>query len=170
MNYIRKYIGVYVAFLIQTLIFEKISIFSCPPDVLLTVLIITTVGISPVKATFLGAFAGLVTDVMSGRILGINVLIYMYLALFVSLTAGERTNNSPLLMSWVSFISIATLEIALGVIKGMLGYFPGVGFILSSIFVKGIFAAVFTLLSILLCLNMKKKKAQKELPREEAAV
>jgi rod shape-determining protein MreD len=168
-NYIKKFLGVYAAFLIQTILIERIGAFSCPPDILLTVLIICSVGLTPMRAFALGAFAGIITDAMSSRVFGINILIYMYLALFVSLSTGERTDNSPLLMSWVAFISIAALELIAGVIKAALGSFPGAGYVVSSIFVKGIFSAVFTLLFVLLCQKKKQRKTRNESDGEEGA-
>lgn len=149
MRYLSKLAGIYLAFLVQTLIFENFKIFSCSPDILVTAIIICAVSSEPMKAASLGVFAGVLLDAISARVFGVNVLIYMYLALFVSICVSQRTENSPLLMGWVVFITTAALEISVGVLKSMLGYHVGVGFILASIFVKGISGAVFTVLFVL---------------------
>ena len=161
MRYISKVLGIYLAFLAQTLIFENIKIFSCSPDILITAIIICAVSSDYMKAAALGAFGGMLVDVMCKDIFGINILIYMYLALLVSLAVGEKTENSPLLMSWVVFISIAAMQIILGVFKSMLGYSSSIGVMGANILVKGMFASVFTLLFVLLYQNLKKKAAVK---------
>jgi rod shape-determining protein MreD len=74
-----------VAFLLQSLLFQDIRIFSCSPDITLALLAIFAVSLDFVPAACLGAFAGLLTDVMYEQVFGINFLIYMFFALFVSL-------------------------------------------------------------------------------------
>ena len=111
MKYVWKALGIYVAFLLQSLIFENLRIFSCSPDVLAAVVIIVAVSEDFVPASILGGFAGLLYDVMYGEVFGISILLYTYLALLVGIAADRRNSNSPLIMSWVSFVSIASLEI-----------------------------------------------------------
>jgi len=159
-RYISKVAGIYLAFLAQTLIFENIKILSCSPDILITAIIICAVSSDYMKAAALGAFGGILVDVMCADIFGVNILIYMYLALLVSLAVGEKTENSPLLMSWVVFIAIAAMQIIIGVFKSILGYSSSVGIMGANILVKGIFAAVFTLLFVLLYQKVKKKTAK----------
>lgn len=156
-RYLSKITGIYLAFLLQSLIFENIKIFSCSPDILVTAIIICAVSTDFMKAASLGAFAGLLLDAICGRVFGVNILIYMYLAFFVSTAVSEKTENSPLLMSWVVFITITALEISVGVLKSMLGYHSSVRFILTSIFVKGIFGALFTLFFVLIYHKIKKR-------------
>ena len=53
-RYISKALGIYLAFLAQTLIFENIKIFSCSPDILITAIIICAVSSDYMKAAALG--------------------------------------------------------------------------------------------------------------------
>ena len=170
MRYISKALGIYLAFLAQTLIFENIKIFSCSPDILITAIIICAVSSDYMKAAALGAFGGMLVDVMCGNVFGINILIYMYLALLVSLAVGEKTENSPLLMSWVVFIAIAAMQIIIGVFKSMLGYSSSIGIMGANILVKGMFASVFTLLFVLLYQKLKKKAAKRACSAREETI
>ncbi len=169
MRIFYKFIGIYVAFLLQSLLFENIKIFSCSPDIMLTLLIIFSVSLNFVSATFLGAFAGVLIDVMYEKVFGINLLIYMFLALLVSLATDRKNENSPLIMSWISFVSIAALEIAAAILKSVIAVPLNIGVLCANIFVKGIFAAVFALASVILVQNIKKKKTDKNQNSEEEA-
>lgn len=106
----------------------------------------------------MGAFAGVLTDVMYGSVFGINVLIYMYLALLVSAAADKKNANSPLIMSWVCFVSIAAMEIILAVLESVLVSSVDIGVLCANIFVKGIFAAVFALIYVLFLQRIKKHR------------
>ena len=158
MRYVWKIAGIYLAFLIQSLIFENLRIFSCSPDILVAVVIIAAVSEDFVSASILGGFAGLLYDVMYGEVFGISMLLYTYLALLVGIAADRRNSNSPLIMSWVCFVSIASLEIVVALFKGAMGSTPAFGQLCSNIFVKGIFGALFALCFVLVVQYVKKKK------------
>lgn len=157
LRYLSKIIGICMAFLAQTLIFENIKIFSCSPDILVTAIIICSVSTDWVRAAFLGGFVGLLMDSLCARVFGVNIIIYMYLALIVSAMVGNRTENSPLLMSWVVFVAIAAKEIVIAIFKTMFGYSSSLSFLGSAVFVKGLFGAVFTLLFVLVYHKLKLK-------------
>ncbi len=156
-----KILGIFLAFLVQSLFFENLKLFSCSPDILVAVVIIVAVSENFVWASVMGAFAGLLIDVMYGQVFGINLLLYMYLALIVSIAADRKNLNSPLIMSWVCFVSIAAMEIVISVLKVGVGRNLTLGIICSNIFVKGIFAAVFALVFVLLSLKMEKRRKNK---------
>ena len=166
MRIVLKTLGIYFAFLIQSLFFENLKLFSCSPDILVAVVIIIAVSESFVAASVMGAFAGLLIDVMYGQVFGINILLYMYLALIVSIAADKKNLNSPLIMSWVCFVSIAAMEIVVSILKFGIGSNLTLGLIVSNIFVKGIFAALFALVFVLLTLKREKKR-KTEIPAAE---
>lgn len=170
MKYLWKFSGVYLAFLIQSLFLENIKIFSCSPDILTAVVVICAVSSGFKSASFLGAFAGLLIDVMYGKVFGINVLVYMYLALLVSMAVDEKNSNSPLIMGWVCFVSIAAMEIVLSVLKALLGRAVSVGNICADIFVKGFFAGLFALILVLLVQYIKKRGKATCISSEKEAV
>ena len=173
MKYVWKTLGIYLAFLIQSLLFENLNIFSCSPDILMTVVIIVAVAESFVPASVLGGFAGLLNDVMYGEVFGTGILFYLCLSLAVSLAADSKNINSPLIMSWICFISVAATEIVLSVLRTAMGRAIEIGHICAEIFVKGIFAAVFALVFVLASEFLKKRKKNKPasevLPETEVA-
>ena len=69
--------------------------------------------------------------------MNINILLFMYISLFVSLAADKKNSNSPLIMSWVCFVSIAAVEIVRAVFRATMGKTVSVGLVCSNIFVKG---------------------------------
>ena len=160
MKYVWKALGIYVAFLLQSLIFENLRMFSCSPDVLAAVVIIVAVSEDFVPASILGGFAGLLYDVMYGEVFGISILLYTYLALLVGIAADRRNSNSPLIMGWVCFVSIASLEIVIALFKGGMGSTPAFGQLCANILVKGLFAALFALCFVLVVQYIKKKQTR----------
>jgi len=170
-KYVWKALGIYLAFLLQSLLFENLILFSCSPDILVAVVIIIAVSEDFVPASILGGFAGLLYDVMYGEVFGISILLYTYLALLVSLAADRRNSNSPLIMSWVCFISVASLEIVITIFKAAMGNTPSFGQLCANIFVKGLFAALFALCLVLIVQYIKKKKeiASEIAQKKEAA-
>ena len=161
MKYLWHFVGIYAAFLLQSLLFENLKIFSCSPDIVIAVLVICSVLIDFVPASILGAFVGVLEDSMYGGVFGINLLIYMYFALLVSIAADKRSSNSPLIMSWISFISVAAMEIVLAVMKAVFGISSSIALTCANIFVKGVFAAVFSLCFVLLVQYIKKRRQEK---------
>ena len=160
MKYVWKALGIYVAFLLQSLIFENLRIFSCSPDILAAVVIIVAVSEDFVSASILGGFAGLLYDVMYGEVFGISILLYTYLALLVGIAVDRRNSNSPLIMSWVSFVSIASLEIVIALFKTAMGNNPAFGQLCANILVNGLFGALFALCFVLVVQYIKRKKVE----------
>lgn len=158
MKYLWRALGIYAAFLAQSLVFENINIFPCCPDILLTVLIISCVSVNFTGASALGAFAGMLVDTMYGNVFGVKTLVYMYLALVVSISVDKKSDNSPLIMGWICFVSIAVKELVLAALKAMLGYGLSISYLASNIFVKGIFGAVFALTFVLLQQYARKRR------------
>lgn len=171
MKYVWKALGIYLAFLLQSLVFENLRIFSCSPDILVAVVIIVAVSEDFVPASILGGFAGLLCDVMYGEVFGISILLYIYLSLLVSLAADRKNLNSPLIMSWVCFASVASSEIVIAIFKAAMGNALSFGQLCTNIFVKGLFAALFALCFVLIVQYIKKKKEIKfrTIQKKEAA-
>lgn len=170
MKNLLRFIGIYVAFLLQSLLFQEIRIFSSSPDIMLALLVIFSVSLDIIPAAFLGAFAGLLMDVMYERVFGINLLIYMFLALFVSLATDRKNENSPLIMSWISFVSVAAFEIAAALLKSVVSQPLKISVLCANIFVKGIFGAIFALVFVISVQKIRRKSDKKSNSREEAEV
>ncbi len=166
MNNVKKMLGIYIVFLLQSLIFENIKIFSCSPDILLAVVIVCAVSVDFVQAAVLGGFAGLLADVIYARVFGINLLVYMYLGLLVSLAVDKKNDNSPLIMGWICFVCIALLQIVMALLKSMFGYPSSLGILGTSILVKGLFGAVFAFLSVIVRQHIIKRRGKSLLGEE----
>lgn len=168
MDNVKKMLGIYIVFLLQSLIFENIKIFSCSPDILAAVVIVCAVSSDFVQAALLGGFAGLLADVMYARVFGINILVYMYLGLLVSLAVDKKNDNSPLIMGWVCFVCLTLLEIVMALLKSMFGYPSPLGALMTDILVKGLFGAVFAFLYVIVREQIIKRR-QKALYKEEGS-
>lgn len=162
MNRVLKFAGIYIAFLIQSIILSNMRIISVTPDLLSVAIVLTAVYCSCTEACVIGAFGGILTDVLCGRILGVNTLIYMYIALLVAFLVDKRHTNSPVIMGWIIFVCIAFFQI----IKSLLYYFTGnllsVGHIGKAILVNGVLALVFAVVAVAVIDSVKRKSAAKE--------
>lgn len=149
---------VYAAYLAQSLIFENIVIFGVSPNVLISVLIIISVGASPYVAAICGAFGGLLEDALCARLFGMHILAYLYLAAATALTADEKSGNSPLLFAWVCFTYTALFTVASALAAAMVGVGADVGKIAASVFVRGGFSAAAAFAEVLITQCGKKKR------------
>ena len=164
-----KFLGVYIAFLAQCLVFEKLNILSTTPDILVVSIVITSVSASMLQSMWIGFFAGILADSLYGQAFGVNILIYMALSILVNIAVKDNTQNSPLLMSWVTFVSVSALEILLILLKSLFGFSVSIEFLGANILVKGVLGAVFTLFFVAVHQHFKKKKSKKDF-REGGAV
>ena len=170
MKYHYKILGVYLAYLVQSLLIEDIKIFSCSPDILLTAVVICAVSLSAYKAAALGAFAGLLADVFYGHIFGVNLITYMYFALVVAIVVDERTDNSPVIMGWVCFVSLAAFELVVAVLKTFIGYSVSASSVTGAVLIKGLSGALMTFLFVFIKQKRIKRKKKTERTNEEETV
>ncbi len=145
---LKKFIWVYAAYLVQTLILNEIKIFGCSPDIISVALVIFAVSDGYMLSAALGSFAGVLMDALSGKLFGISTLIFMYFALSVSLLTDKKSENSPVIVSFIYFVSISAKEILLAIIKVMLGYSMPIGHLCADILVKGIFGGICVLIFV----------------------
>lgn len=96
----------------------------------------------------IGSFAGVLIDTLSGKLFGMNTLILMYFALSVSLLTDKKSENSPIIVSIICFVSIAAKESLLAVIKMLLGYSLPIGHLFANILVKGVFGGICVLIIV----------------------
>ncbi len=167
MKLFLKILGVCLAFLAQSIVFENIKIFSASADILIVAIVIAAVSANTLSAALIGGIAGLLKDVICTGIFGVNILLYMYLAIIVSMVVNERTHNSPLLMSLVTFTAVTAYEIVLTMFKAMFGYDVSFSFLGSNILVNGIFGAIFALLFVLVYQKITTRHSGKQIPDRE---
>ncbi len=163
MKYVKKIAIIYGVFLLQSLIFENLNIFSVSLNIMPAVLIIISLHSNPTEAALLGAFSGLLTDVVCSRVFGVHIILYMLLSGAVSNFINKNINNSPLIMGGVCFTFSSLYTVVYSLMPTVFGYSLSIGSIASDVLINGTIA-FFTGI-IITYLIMKRSK-----PTEEKAV
>lgn len=159
MKYVKKVAIIYGVFLLQSLIFENINIFSVTLNVMPAVLIILSLHSKPTESALFGAFAGLLTDVVCSRVFGIHIILYTLLSGLVSAFVNNNVNNSPLIMGGVCFAFSSVYSVIYSLIPVMFGYTLNIGSIASDVLINGV-AAFFAGLVITYFILKKHKGAE----------
>jgi len=165
MKGLLKILGIYAVFLLQSLIFENINIFSITPDILLAAVIFTAISGNVPFAALAGGFSGLLTDAVCGRFFGVYTLLYMYLACTVAYLTDKSTANSPLLCAWAGFVSVSAYKIMCSVVLLLFGIYKPFSGLGADIFVNGLLTALFIFIMVLI-LN-KSEKSKKSISSKE---
>ena len=76
---LKSFAAIYIIFLLQSIIFENIKILSVTPNLLLAAVMIAAVFLNDTQAALLGAFAGLLVDVVCSRVLACILFYICYL-------------------------------------------------------------------------------------------
>lgn len=162
MNKVIKFLLVYVSFLLQSLVFSNVKILSVSPDLLVITIILVAIYSESTFAAILGAFGGLLEDVMCGGLFGEGLITYAYLALLCALLVDKKNLNSPIIMAWISFVCAALFEIFRGIFYIVFSKGMPVSHIGKAILVNGVFSIVVAFLSVLIIEKIKEKKAVKQ--------
>lgn len=162
MNKVIKFLLVYVSFLLQSLVFSDVKILSVSPDLLVITIILTAIFSDSTLALILGAFGGLLEDVMCGNFFGESLITYAYVALICALLVDKKNLNSPVIMAWISFVCTTLYVVFKGVFyaffsKGML-----ISYIGKSILVNGVFSIVVAFVSVLITEKIKERRTVKQ--------
>ena len=157
---LKSFAAIYIIFLLQSIIFENIKILSVTPNLLLAAVIIAAVFLNDTQAALLGAFAGLLTDVVCSRVFGVHIILYMLLAAAVSHFVNKGVYNSPIFMGLCSFEFSAAYIVVESVLPTIFGYSVNLGRIAADILICGIisFVAAFVFTYILNKAEARKKK------------
>lgn len=158
MKKIWKYIAVYAAFLAQSIIFEDIKIFSCTPDILTAAVILAVFYTGHAEAACMGAFAGLIKDAVCGSLFGVNLLLYMYFALAVSLIFNKSSINSPVIMGLNSFGAVFAFKSMIFVFAMLTGRAIPIKMMLLNVFVNSVFASLVAFLFVFLLQTAKRRR------------
>ncbi len=107
MGKVYRYLGVYAAFLLQTLIVEKFHIMSATPNLFLAAVMLSAAFSGPWEAAIRGGLAGAFSDALLKPFFGGDTLLFMYAAIAASVFIPKRSTNSPLIMGWYGFVCMA---------------------------------------------------------------
>lgn len=167
MKYVKKAALIYFVFLLQSLIFENINIFSTTLNVVLAVLVIASVYSNPTEAALLGAFLGLLTDVVCSRVFGVHIILYMLLCGLVSQFINKNINNSPLIMGGVCFAFSAAYTAIYSFIPVIFNYSINIGSIALDVIINGTAAFFIALAYTYLSVHRNKKTQEKAVESDE---
>ena len=157
---LKSAVAIYIVFLLQSIIFENIKILSVTPNILLAAVIIAAIFNSDTHSALLGAFAGLLTDVVCSRVFGIHIILYMLVAAVVSHFVNKGIYNSPLIMGVNSFEFSAIYILIYSVMPTVFGYSINIGNVATDILINAIlsFICAFVFTYILNWLSRRKDR------------
>ena len=105
-KYVILYISLLVAFILQTTFLQGISIFGVAPSLILVLVICFSNSNDIVPSAVFSAVAGLLLDISSGRIIGFNAMLMMYLSLGIVYIGSEFFRDTP--RATVMLVAIGT--------------------------------------------------------------
>ncbi len=167
MKYVKKIAIIYGVFLLQSLIFENINIFSVSLNIIPAVLIIVSLHSNQTESALLGAFAGLLTDVVCCRVFGVHIILYMLLSGAVSSFINKNVNNSPLIMGGMCFTFSSLYTLVYSFIPTVFGYSVNIGSIASDVLINGIIAFFTGLVITYLIIRRNKPTQEKAVESDE---
>ncbi len=110
--------SIVVFYLIQTVIADKIAIFGVAPDLILTVIICYSVLAGREKGIIAALFTGIIVDLLSVGMFGVNLLTYTYVALIAAIFGNNFFGKNSLTTAFITFV----LSIMTGIIGAVIMY------------------------------------------------
>lgn len=114
---ITKAVILLAALILQFSAVQKLTVFSFTANLCILAFVGVCFFSTPAQAAVFGGVFGLFIDGASGRGFGVNVLLYMYLAVGVKLIASEKINNSPAIMAAYTWLFTALFYLAYGLLS-----------------------------------------------------
>lgn len=167
MKYVKKAAIVYLIFLLQSLIFENINIFSVALNIVPAVLVIISVYSNPTESVLLGAFMGLLTDVVCSRVFGVHIIFYMILSGLISVFINKNINNSPLIMGGACFAFSSAYIVVYSLMPIIFSYSVNIGSIALGVVINGITAFIIGLAFTYFIMWRSKRKEEKAVQGDE---
>ena len=157
---LKSVAAIYIVFLLQSTIFENIKILSVTPNILLPAVIVVAVFNRDTQSALLGAFAGLLTDVVCSRVFGVHTVLYMLVAAGVANFVSKSIYNSPIIMGVTCFEFSAAYILVNSVIPTVFGYSINFGNVATDILINSIlsFICAFAFTFILNWFYKRKKR------------
>ncbi len=114
---VTKIIILLAALLLQFSLVQRLDVFSFTADLCVLALAGVCFFSTPPQAAVFGAGLGLLCDGAAGRGFGVNLLLYMFLAVGIKALAGEKINNSPAIMAAYVWLFTLLYYIAYGLLS-----------------------------------------------------
>ncbi|MBE7013051.1 MAG: rod shape-determining protein MreD [Ruminococcaceae bacterium] len=110
-RYIISYVLLVAAYILQTTLVREIAIFKVSPSLILVSVVCFSLVNEPVGAAVYGGIAGILMDISSGRTLGFNAVLMMYLALLVVFAGQEFFRDTLRSATFVVVLSTVVYEV-----------------------------------------------------------
>jgi rod shape-determining protein MreD len=122
--------------IIQSTILDYIKIYNVKPNLLLVLVITFALLYGSGSGAVLGFFAGLIQDLISGKVLGFYSLLGLYLGLFVGLVNRRIFRENLVVTIFITFVSTTIYEELV--------------YIINSVFTRGKIDMIYPALNIVL--------------------
>ena len=167
MKYVKKIAIIYGVFLLQSLIFENINIFSVSLNIMPAVLIVFALHSNPTESALLGAFGGLLKDVVFSRVFGGHTIFYMLLSGLISNFINRNINNSPLIMGGACFAFSSSYTVIYSLMPTVFGYSLNIGSVALDVLINGVTAFLIGLLITYIIIRRSKSTEEKAVESDE---
>lgn len=135
-------VTVIVSALLQTTILNYVRIFNVKPDLLLISVIIASLSFAPVWAISLSIFAGILKDIFSVNVFGINTLLFFLWSLsIIKLSRKITFDNNYIRLALMSIIAILN-NIIMRLLFLFLGNFISWGIFLRIMLIESLYTAL----------------------------
>ena len=107
LNYVLSYISLAVLFVLQTTLSRYIDVCGIAPNLIFTFVLCYSMYNFPVRSAVLCAIAGLITDMYSGTLVGVNALLFMYIGIAVSNFASSLVRKNI----WTTAVGVFVISL-----------------------------------------------------------
>lgn len=110
-RYVMSYLLLAVAYILQTTLIPEIAVFRVAPSLVLISVICFSLVNEPVSAATYGGIAGLLLDISSGRALGFNAILMLYLALALVIFGQDLFHDTVRSATFLVMLSTILYEV-----------------------------------------------------------
>ncbi len=111
MKYTVRVVAIIFAFILECTWGSFLNIQGISPCLAFALIMMISLETEPFEAGLLGLLAGVLTDVLWGRVFGFNALLFMYSAIFISFMSGEFYKKSEFVTSWITLIMTVLVQV-----------------------------------------------------------
>ncbi len=110
MKYTVRAAAIIFAFILECTWGSFLNIQGISPCLAFALVIMIALESEPLESGLLGLLAGVLTDVLWGRVFGFNALLFMYAAILISFISGEFYKKSEFVTVWTTFLMTVLVQ------------------------------------------------------------
>ncbi|MBQ7108924.1 MAG: rod shape-determining protein MreD [Clostridia bacterium] len=127
-NFIFYALWLIVLAVLQTTVVQWIGIFNITPNLIFVFVILGAFVRGKAAGALCGAIFGLVFDLMTGRLIGVNMILFMYAGFFAGVLCERFINGTDILTTGIVLLVMSTVcSLVYYIAYSMM--WPGIGFI-----------------------------------------